>query len=186
MALKNTSESYGVVAKGFHWLVAIIIFIMLPLGFFMDSFPPLHALLNTIHKSLGITVLAIMVLRLLWRLFNKSPSLPENAPVSMVVIARLMVASLYVALFVMPISGWVMSTAAGHAPNFYGLFMWPMPGIPVGSPLKGVADEVHNIMSWIIIILVLVHAAAAFYHHFVRRDNVLLRMLPCSKKPNHY
>jgi cytochrome b561 len=186
VALKNTSESYGVVAKGFHWFVAIIVFIMLPLGFLMDSIPPLHAFLNTAHKSLGITVLAIMVLRLLWKLSNKSPNPPKDSPVAMVVMAKLMIAALYVALFVMPLSGWIMSTASGHVPLFFGIFMFPIPGVSLGSPLLGLAHETHDVMAWIIIALVLVHTAAAFYHHFVRRDNVLLRMLPCSKKSNQF
>lgn len=186
MALKNTSESYGVVAKGFHWFVAIIVFIMLPLGFFMDSIPSLHALLNTTHKSIGIMVLAIMALRLLWRLLNKSPSPPRSSSMVMVVIAKLMIASLYVALFVMPLSGWAMSTAAGHAPYFFGTFVLSMPWVLLGSPLLGLAHKVHDVLAWIIMALVLVHTAAAFYHHLVRRDNVLLRMLPYSKKLTNF
>lgn len=186
MSMKNTKDSYGTIAKTFHWGIAITIYCMLPLGYFLDSIKPqrLQDLSYIVHESIGIMILTLIVARFVWKLTNPSPALPSNTPLWQRVASRLVHYGLYAALIIMPLSGWVMATSSGYFVNFLGLGTLRMPGVPLSKNLASQAHEVHEVVALIIISLIVIHVIAALKHHFVDKDNVLKRMLPTFKNSN--
>lgn len=173
MVCKNTTDSFGSVAKLLHWTVAIMVIGLLILGHFMPN-----EFLHNVHKTIGILVLFLMLFRFFWRLNNVQPDYEDEPPVFKAA-AFCTHWLLYLLLIIMPLSGWLMATAAGHVPHFMGLFYWPFPGIEQGSAVLGPAHQIHETVAWIIIALLVAHVLAAIYHHTIKRNNVLKRMLPC-------
>lgn len=172
MNIKNTVNFYGIVAKTLHWIVAISIIFMLFLGFFMSG-----RTLYTVHKSLGITILIIMILRVAWKITNIIPKLPKKTPKWQKVISKLTHLILYLLAFIMPFSGWLMSSASNHSPNFWWWFRWPLPSISANGRLANFAHDLHGILAWVIIGFICLHTLAALKHHFINKDDVLKRML---------
>jgi len=178
--LKNTEISYGSVSKWFHWGVALLMIIMLSVGFFMEDIPSKLIRSNTFtfHKSVGLIILTLVVFRFFWRVINKNP-LERTAMLRWEkVLALFAHRFFYVLLIAMPLSGWLMSTASDHIPHFLWLFKTPMPFVPHSKPLAEFAAGVHWWLAWTILFLLSMHIAAALKHHFVDKDNVLTRMLP--------
>lgn len=181
MALCNTHDRYGSIAKLFHWLIAILIIGMLVMGTsfgFIDQNKALMSILIPIHKSTGLTILLLMALRFLWRLINPSPQLPETTPTWQKRLAHLSHQLLYLTAFLMPLSGWLMSTAAGYTPVFWYLFKVPMPFIEKSKAVSSIASDAHTALAWILFSLIAIHIAGALKHHIVDKDNVLRRMMP--------
>lgn len=181
--LRNTQEHYGSVSKLFHWLMFLLILGMLIVGLSLDSIDDkaLRSIVIGLHKSTGLLVLTLVCLRALWALMNPKPgSAPGTSPMEHVA-ERGGHLALYFLMFAMPITGWVMSTAAGYIPDFYGLFSVAAPGIAKNKPLSELFGQAHEILAWTIIVVVSGHIAAAMYHHYIRKDNILRRMIPGSK-----
>ncbi len=132
------------------------------------------------HKSFGIAILMLAALRLAWKLRNMSPKLPSWMSKFDVFAAESVHTLLYVIIFVMPLSGWAMSSASGLHVSFFGLFTLPDLVAP-DKPLAGFLRQFHNIMAWVIIGVVSLHAFAALLHHFYYKDNILRKMLPFGK-----
>lgn len=174
---------YDPIAVTLHWVIAASILVMIPLGFFMGDFPiTIKFQAYTIHKSLGITVLALSIFRLIWRLMNPLPPLPD----SMKPIEKLMASTahwlLYFLIIAMPLTGWLMVSASKKYPT---VFFWlgEVPFIPMPEGIDGKAtahdfNQVHENLAIIAIFLIALHVAAALKHHLVEKDNVLTRMLP--------
>jgi len=175
--LRNTSTQYGCVHKLLHWVMALGILFLVALGFLMTNIQVLdHETVYTLHKSIGITVLGLAVIRVVWKWVN--PRLLAAATVSWQRrLAWCVHGLLYLVMFVMPISGWVMSTAAQHIPNFFWVQAMPMPFISANGALAGNAANVHYYTAYVLIVLLLGHIGGAIYHHCVLRDNTLQRML---------
>jgi len=169
--LKNTAKKYGFIARVFHWSIAVLVLTILPLGFLMNS-PSAY----TTHKSIGLIILMIMISRTFWRLINPPPS-HDDLPTIFRFAAYITHIGLYVAIFTMALSGWIMSTASGHAPRFFGKIELPMPYIPMNKILAKLANETHEILVWGLISLISLHIFAAIYHRFIRCDNVLSTMM---------
>lgn len=178
---------YNEVAIAIHWLTAFAIVAQFALGWTMISLRPpssLHFSLYQWHKSIGITIFALSVLRLIWRLRHRPPLLPAAMPVWEKRAAKFSHASLYVLLIALPISGWaVVSASPLNIPTMlYGVL--PIPHIPVLADLpdKRAAQQafktLHAIGGWILALLLAGHVGAALRHHFLLRDEVLVRMLP--------
>ncbi len=179
MNWRSTHAHWGLVAKTFHWLVALGIFVMAGIGLYMVGLPLGLAKLKVylLHKALGITVLALVLLRLLWRLVDRHPRYPAGMPRWQVGAARASHALLYLLLLAVPVSGWVYNSASGFPLPWFGLV--DLPAIaPVSKPLAHLALTVHKTAFWTLAALVLLHIAAALEHHVRRRDTVLTRMLP--------
>lgn len=173
--IKNSTTAYGSVAKFFHWVVFVLLITMLVVGFFMDDMPKdLKPLTFNIHKLTGLTILALMCLRLGWTLMNTKPALPMPVPLWQRLAERLVHFSLYFFVILMPIVGWVGSVAAGYAPHLGG-FEFNLP-IEKNEAVADLAFELHEIIAFIIIGLVTVHVLAALYHQFIKRDNLIKRM----------
>jgi cytochrome b561 len=177
--LKNTTNSYGVVAKTFHWLIALGIVGMLIVGFIMaDMEPsPTKMTLYGLHKATGALILMLVVLRLTWRFFNAAPQLPKTLTPWHHHLAKLSPVTLYTLLFLMPLSGYTLSVAAGYPVNFFGLFTLPSL-LPKNPQISKIAVEVHKYGAFAFIGILVLHMSAAFYHHFILKTNVLRRMLP--------
>lgn len=183
MSAKNTKNSFGYIAKSFHWIVALLIIAMLIFGFFLEDFDgkPTQEIAYNIHKSIGIIILALVILRLGWRWWNLEPGYSASLPAFYKTIVRWAHYAIYGVIILMPFSGWVIATASGHVPHFLGWFYFPFPGISLNEPLAGLMFQVHNTLAIILIALISMHVLAALFHHFVLGDNVLIRMLPGSK-----
>lgn len=176
--LRNTLTAYGWPAKLQHWLLALLIIGMLALGLVMDDFKgDTRFALYGIHKAIGAIILALVVVRLLWRWSNINPALPEDTTPLTRLAARGGHFLLYVAMLVMPLSGWTLSNAAGYPVSVFGWFA--LPAIAAKNhDLHELAEEVHEWAAYGLIALIMVHIAAALYHHIIRKDAVLTRMLP--------
>lgn len=179
MTLTNTNQSYGSIAKFFHWLIALLVIVLLPVGYFMGDIGDKSLKLQAfnLHKLFGLTVLALITLRLLWRWANPVPSLPLEMASWERLLEKTVKAFFYIALFVMPLSGWIFSTAAGHPPHL-GHYTLAAPFIPLSKTLADQIFNIHATFAVIIIGLLCLHIAGAFKHHFINKDNVLRRMLP--------
>jgi cytochrome b561 len=175
MPIKNTSSTYGVISKTLHWLIALLVVAMLIFGYFLGDVPKAYQPIayNT-HKLVGLTILSLMILRLIWALVNAKPTLPGTKRWERVT-EHVVHWSLYLFVICMPISGWIGSVAAGYAPHLGGVVF----GLPIekNKTLESASFDLHDSFAIIIIVLVSLHFLAAMFHHFVKKDNVLRRML---------
>lgn len=180
--MRNTTERWGAVTQTFHWLTLVLILGMLLSGFaFADWVSDTATRVEILqwHKSFGILILALTVLRLMWRSVNPAPPLPNNLKPYERFLAKFTHIALYVLLIAMPIIGWlIISTSTRNIPTMiFGLFTLPR----IASPDKEMHEfyeEAHEFVAFVIIAIVAVHTLAALKHHFVLKDNVLRRMLP--------
>ncbi len=177
MNLHNTTYSYGWVARSFHWIIALLIIAAWSVGYYAADLPAQDAskgMLFSLHKSVGMLILMLVIARLSWRLYDGTPKFANMNPL-LVVAARTVHYLLYVFMFIQPLSGWAMSSAAGYTPTFFGLFTFPalVAKNPVAAE-KFVA--IHNASAMILLTLFIMHVAAALFHHFVLKDNTLRRM----------
>jgi cytochrome b561 len=169
---------YNGVAIALHWLVAGAIFTTFPLGLYMADLPlsPRKLELVSYHKWIGVTVLALMCLRLAWRLTQRPPPLP-TMPVWQRRAAVGVHWALYALLLAIPVSGWLYSSAAGVPTVYLGL--WQLPDLVAkDQALAEALKLVHKSLNFALLALLVVHIAAAVKHHFVDRDGLLARMLP--------
>lgn len=179
MPLKNTATKYGAIAQLFHWIIVVLIVTQYVLAQRADSLPRGPALLQTIalHKSIGITILGLAVLRLIWRWLNPVPPMPASSPRWQHLAARLSHIALHALLFLMPLFGWLMSSARNFPVSWFGIVTLP----DLIGPSERAYEffhEGHEILAQVLFVVALVHIAAALKHHFIDRDDVLTRMLP--------
>lgn len=178
MEFDDADEGYNKTARFFHWAVAILIFVLLGVGFYMGSLPngPDKFQIYGLHKSFGLMVLWLAGLRIVWRQINGVPSsLPAHARWEKG-LAKITHIFLYVAMFGMPLSGWLMSSAGEYPVKFFGL---PMPALMgKDQTVFHWMKETHEILAFLLIAAVGMHAAGAFKHHFIDKDETLVRMVP--------
>jgi cytochrome b561 len=173
---------YSAVAKAFHWIIAALIVTQFVLANLEDDLPigARKLALLARHKSVGMTILMLAVLRLLWRLKNPPPALPsEMAPLQRA-LARATHVAFYVLLFVMPVTGWMMSSAKNYSVSWFGFFTWPNL-IGKNTAAYNFLHATHEALSDVLFAIAVLHILAALKHHFWNKDNVLLRMLPFNK-----
>lgn len=170
---------YGAVAQLLHWTIAVLILIQFVLFWLEDDLPlGAHKLaLIARHKSFGMTVLMLAVVRVVWRLTHRPPPLPATMSPLQQRAAHAGHASLYVLLFAMPITGWLQSSAKNYSVSWFGLFTWP-DLIGKNEATFKLLHETHEFLSDALAVVVGMHVAAALVHHFWKHDGVLLRMLP--------
>lgn len=179
MAYRNTDGSYGSVAKFFHWTVFALISCLLAVGFIMTDMEngPDKFKVYGWHKSVGIMVLFLVALRLAWKLHNVSPAMPNTLNALEKRAARTVHGLLYVLMFAMPMTGWLMSSAAGFSVSVFGWFTLP-DLVSADKELREFFGSAHAVIAYLILLLAGAHVGAALLHHFYYRDNVLIRMLP--------
>ncbi len=177
---ESATRRYTRVAIWLHWIMATLILVTIPLILFGGSGDTaLHDSATNTHKLIGITILALTLVRISWRLTHKPPALPETMPMMMRFAARTNHALFYILLLAMPLSGWWMTSAfPKRHPIEAGFFDIPYLPVPVNMASAGAAHEVHEIGGWLVIGLITLHVAAALKHQFINRDNILSRMSP--------
>lgn len=186
MRWRNSSANWGAIAKTFHWLIAIAVLVNIGLGLWANRFLPLSPLQVEVfyfHKSVGLTVLWLAVLRLMWRLTNPAPRLPLGMAPWERMLAQTSHFLLYVLMLAMPLSGWVIHSAANFPLDLYGVIRVP-DLIPATMDEGAVEDSAKIVHSWLFIticVLLVLHVTGALKHHFVNGDHVLRRMLPFSR-----
>ena len=176
---RNSRTSWGVVSVVIHWLFAVLLLLQCVLGWMAVSWKlsPTKINLFVWHKSLGLLLLTLIAVRLAWRASNPVPELPVTTPAWERTAARLSHGLLYALLFVLPLTGWIINSAA----NIPFRIFWQIPLPAIVSPDKALADataRVHLVLFGVLALLLTLHVAAALRHHFVKRNAVLTRMLP--------
>jgi len=183
MQVRNTLERWGSVAQTLHWLIVALIITQVILAFTASQ---LHGMAKLAmlarHKSVGITILMLAVVRLLWRFANPTPPLPATLKPYERFLAHFTHAALYFLIFAMPISGWVMTSARGFPVSWFSLFQLP-DLVAKNRPLYEAMLTTHEALAWSLGAVATLHLLAALKHHFVLKDTILRRMLPFTKIP---
>jgi cytochrome b561 len=179
MSLKNTIDRWGPISQLLHWTIVLLILVMAYLGLTMTELPngPDKIRVYALHKSIGLSILALVGLRMLWRLYAGTPRPVPGTPYWQDRAAALTHYALYALLFALPLSGWVVNSSAGFPLQWFGLLQLPAI-VGKDRALHELAEEAHELLFWMLVALALLHAAAAFYHHLFQRDATLARMLP--------
>lgn len=177
--LKNTFNSYGSLAKFFHWIIAIAIITLLIVGYNLKGFG--MPIVYKFHKTIGVLVLLLVIARLLWRFGNITPSYDKSMPKWMVISAHAMHYALYGLMLVMPISGYIYSDAGQRPISFMFLFDMPLFFEGKNEEAGKLALLAHELVAVLLILAVSAHVLVALYHHYIKKDNILKRMLPFIK-----
>lgn len=178
MGWRNSGEGWGRMARALHWLSALIIVSLLAVGFIMTELKPSPQTIKiyTAHKSFGLLLLAIVLVRILWRgVDRKPPDLPM--PAWQRWLAQGVHVALYGLMIAMPLTGWLLHSASGYPLKWF--FVGPaVPAlIAKDSGSKHFFEDAHEILAWVLIVVLLLHIAGALKHHFIDRDRTLMRML---------
>jgi len=175
--IKNTENNYGIVAKGFHWLLFLMLTFSIVAGNFLAAMPKGTEKLEAagMHKSFGAVLLMLIMARLIWRLINVTPKDPEGTPAVQNFLAHTMHWVLYALMFAQPLSGIMMSQSAGLPVSFFGLFEFPM--LLDKNPVLAEFFRASHGVIWILLVLAVIgHIGAALYHHFIQKDDVMKKM----------
>ena len=177
--LGNTQRTYGLIAQALHWLVAVGIAVQFVWAWRIDETESIRAQFTLVnqHKSIGMTVLALVVVRLCWRAFNRPPPFPSSMSAWERFTASTAHWLLYALILLMPVSGWIYTSAAGFGPEFFGLVDIPAL-VGQNERLEKVFGAVHEWLAVGIATLVSIHVLAALRHQFVLKDGLLRRMIP--------
>jgi cytochrome b561 len=183
MQIKNSNERYGLVAQLLHWSIVILIITQVVLASQAEGATSLleKAKILTTHKSTGMTIFILAILRLLWRLTNPMPAPVAGTKSWQERLASIMHWTLYVLIFLTPLAGWTMSSARNFSVSYFGLFTWPNLVAP-DQALYETLKKTHFVLAATMISLAWLHAFAALKHHFFDKDNALRRMLPVKLK----
>ncbi len=184
--MNRSKTAYDNVAKMLHWLIALAIIGMLVLGWLMTSDtiangPSKFAMFQW-HKSVGITILALSLLRLLWRFANPPPPLPPGMKKWEIAAAKITHILFYVLIIALPLVGWMMVSLSSFKTVLYGFL--PLPNLPLladmenKKELKELLEDMHGLLAYMTVALLALHIGAAGKHHLINRDDVLLRMAP--------
>jgi cytochrome b561 len=177
--LRNTDYSWGAPAKALHWLVAVLVFAQIASGWAAATWrlSPMKLDLFVWHKSTGMVILVLMVARVAWRVANVAPSLPADMRPLERWGAHANHLLIYLVLLLMPMTGWVINSAANIPFRMFWLIPLPLIVLP-DKALADAAARVHFGLFVVLSLLLIVHIAAALRHHFGKHNDVLLRMLP--------
>jgi len=184
--LKNSATEYGAVSKLLHWLMAAIILTLIGVGMYMADLPMDTAeqkqyafQFYNLHKSFGVIVLLLIVLRLIWLRISPAPTLPSVFAPKERILVKALQGLLYLLMILVPLSGYLMSNAGGHPINVFGLFQ--MPAIVGESEAIGdFTHEAHEIGGWVILFVIILHVAGAVKHRLKDKggeSDILKRML---------
>lgn len=178
MTVRNTPARYGSVAQTLHWVVVGLVITQFTLAYVAENLPLGPDKIGTLarHKSVGITIFALAIIRLAWRFFNRPPPLPPM-PRWQASASRISHGALYGLLFAMPLIGWTMSSASNYPVSWFGLVQ--LPDLVSPDPdLKQSLRDAHHLFAKLLAILAGVHILAALKHQFLDHNGLLYRMLP--------
>jgi len=182
MPIRNTTARWGAIAQLFHWVIVVLIITQFVLINIEGNLPlGLQKLIWLArHKSVGITILGLAILRLIWRWMNPAPALPDTLKPYERVLAKVTHVGLYVLLFIMPLTGWMMSSARNFPVSWFNLVQLP----DLVGPNRALYDTLHTthaVLAWLLVGVATLHVLAALKHHFVLKDDTLRRMLPFTR-----
>ena len=180
--LRNTNTQYGSVSKAFHWIMSASIISLVIAGFTMINLKngDTKWQIYELHKATGMIILMLVPFRLIWRMSQTRPTLqmlPKHEKTTAVLGQR----TLYLIMFLMPLSGWFMSTAAGYAPSIFGLFTISAP-IAETKANSDIFHSVHWYTAWSLSLMLVGHIGFALKNHIADKNMVLRRMLPGKMK----
>ena len=179
MQLRNSPSRYGWVSVGFHWGIALAVFGLFALGLWMVGlgyYDPWRKDAPDIHKSIGLVLFFLMLLRVVWRFISPPPPPTPNQGKTTHLAATLMHVFLYLDLFLIMAAGYLISTADGVGISVFGWF--EVPALVSGLPDQAdAAGTVHLYLAWVLVIFSTLHGLAGLKHHFFDRDATLIRML---------
>ncbi|MBV5284627.1 MAG: cytochrome b [Methyloversatilis discipulorum] len=170
---------YTRTAMTLHWLIALMLFGMFGFGLYMVELPlsPQKLKFYSYHKWAGVTVFLLVLARLAWRITHRPPALPADMPGWQVTAAKAGHHLLYLLMVIVPLSGWLMSSAKGFQTVWFGVL--PLPDLLAKDEALGEALLLtHRLLNWFFMLVVAGHVVAALKHHFIDRDGLLSRMLP--------
>jgi cytochrome b561 len=176
---RNTAERWGSVQIGLHWTIAaLVLLVQVPAGITMVAVGPgmLQNVCYDIHKTNGIVIFLLAVVRLSWRWAHPVPLLPADMPEWQARIAHITHGLLYIVLFLMPITGFLYTALGGFPVPFFmlvNLAQW----VPVNKPVAEVFKWAHLSLQFVLYLTVILHVLGALQHHYVRKDGILRRML---------
>jgi len=182
MKLRNTADTYGALAKFLHWAIVILIIAQYVIIEAAEELPDGLEKLTMItrHKSIGMLVLGLALVRIAWKLVNKGQPARADAAAP----ADCSAAGhglLYLLILAQPISGWMMSSAANYPVTFFGWFEFPAL-VGANEGFHEFYEEVHEFLFTALLVVTVVHVLAALYHHFIQKDDTLRRMLPFGRR----
>ena len=184
MKVLSDSRRYGLIAMTLHWAIGALAVFMLWFGRHMvdlpkGSFERLQAF--QLHKSIGISILLLTLVRIGWRLYNRGPNPPASLKGWELWLMKTVHYWFYILLLLIPLSGWIMSSASPLRIPIepYGLFRWPFfPGVPANEAVFNLFKEAHEFLGNGMIVLIGLHLLGVLKHTFITKDSVLKRMLP--------
>lgn len=178
MRIKNNETRYGIIAIALHWLMAILLILLVAEGLYMVEVPISAWKLQLYgwHKEYGMLVLMLVMFRIVWRIGNLTPLLPESIPDWQKLAAHAVHWAFYFLMFALPITGWLLTSAAGLPVSFFGLFT--VPNIfTANEQWRVIFTEIHKWLAYGLIAVFCAHVGAALKHHFIDKDDILRRML---------
>ena len=175
---ERSAQRYTGVARLLHWTMAALVLMSIPVGFILLSLPQgrVQDTLFDLHRSVGVLLFVLVVIRLAWRLAHPPPPLPDDLPAWQRIASGTVHRLLYAILLIQPIIGWWGTSAFGAPISVFWLFELP----PLVSKDEEAARQIlgwHDIVGITLAVTIAIHIGAALFHHFVRRDEVLGRML---------
>lgn len=177
--MKNSETHYGWISIFLHWITAVTIFSLFALGYTMVDlgyYDTWYKTAPALHKSIGITLFMVMLFRLLWRIRQIQPShLKTHTPLERKA-GKVVHNLLYLLVFLILISGYLISTADGRGIEIFGLLTIPSLGAFFNNQ-EDIAGVIHQILAYILVSLAILHGIAALKHHFIDKDSTLKRML---------
>lgn len=179
MNLLNTPARYGIVSQSLHWVTALLVVVLILSGKAGDIDAEDGNVLYFWHSSLGLLIFLLVVARIIWRFITPPPKKLATGSRLMGRVAAGLHLIFYVLLVALPLSGWLASSAEGGLVSLFGFGTLPRWSVGAGGELF---EEAHEVLGNILLILVVLHGLAALKHHFVDKDDVLLRMLPASRR----
>lgn len=175
----DTRQRFSALSIALHWVTLLLITAVYAVILLRENYPKgsdIREGLKTWHFMLGLTILALVVIRLIVRLNRRSPPITPEPPAWQALLAKATHFALYAFMLAMPIAGWVILSASGKAIPFFGLELPAL--VSQNKALAGQVKEVHETLGTIGYFLIGLHALAALYHHYVVKDDTLRRMLP--------
>ena len=184
--MNNSATEFGALSKLLHWLMAAIILTLIGVGMYMAELPTDTAEQKqyafqffAMHKSFGVVILGLIILRLIWIRISPAPALPAVFAPKERILVKALQGLLYLLMIILPVSGYLMSNAGGHPINFFG--MGVLPAIVGESKSLGhFAHEMHEIMGTVLLVVIALHVAGAIKHRLKDKggeSDILKRML---------
>ena len=177
--MRNTSSSWGSLARWFHWLLGAAIIGLIAFGWWMNHIParPDRFFYRSIHADIGYVILLLTVLRLVWRAVNPTPAMPPETSRWQKIAAHVSHGALYLVVILVAMLGWAHSGArTPDYSDFFGLFQVPQFTSP-DRAAAGAYEDRHILFAYVLLALIAIHVVAALWHHFIRRDRIVARMV---------